>query len=382
MAPPVAKPNLTKPKAIIGRTLPQDIISKTHRLLVECENIPILVFPALYRSAYGEILDAVELGFDEGIVGLFNALPNMFSLRVVRGRIVCSLSQFHLKRRPRGTSTLDLVDKAIATRPLNKSRCCFAQYILNKETGLFNPDNIFWRDLAYREYLEARRIIVPFSPLEHAAAKDPERVQFQALKIHRFLKDRTEGINLSDLASLRVDKVLFNVTSIEDMVHQYPEIFYVEGRKDHELLVFDGKTTNHMSRHVDLISRLGGDWGMPAFYSYAAVQSGIYQMSIILIREAGNEGLRLCVWKQAIVNNFVIPEERRFVRKIMSSDPISFFLALEAYNMIQIRPHPDSLNDLRLFLPTGKNNYPEAYEITLEYLNLRQDAEDEEKRRT
>lgn len=342
-----------KPRAVVGRILPQEFVTKIHKLFLECggESIPLLVIPSLYKHAYGEVLDATELGFEDGLIGFFKELSNIFTISYREQQLVCSLRQQHISNLPNGKSALDIITKAKSDSP---SHCCYSRFVRVQDChGLLNSDCILWQEPYMRELLEYRNLVIPISPLQSALSRDPVRVQQQVFTIHLILKQYPDGVPLSDLANmLVVDKRLFNVTSIDSMVTQYPEIFYIEDQMDGELLIFDGKTYCHSNRGCgQLLENLTAEIEV---YCWGSVRSGLYQKTVILIREAGDEGLRLCVWKQAIENNFKKSHMPYVEEILLNLNPITLFIMLELKGMITIKASRNSLNDLRLHIPTNK----------------------------
>jgi len=347
-----------QPKAIVGRTLPNDLIIKTRLLLINHESIPIKHFATLFYLKFDQLIDATAIGFDNGLVGFFNELSDMVDVKQTPNGLACSL---RINCRPRQTDSQK--DRSTSSKRLAREKdqasTDFGSFIkrTHLRRSIFNYENgVLWPEhfvpIAFKS-----DVVLALSPLEAAAIRNSARVEREIAKVHKALSRYPNGIRLNEISTVvKIDKRLFNAPSLDTVVVECPELFYcVEPGKDgEEPIVYDGITNTH--EDINNVCMKSSNIH-PYNLAYKAIVSGIYQKTLILIRTAGGDGLKLGVWHQSMLINFPNLPGEPFENELISMCPLTLFSALAFLDMVNIRSHVNSKNDLRIHLPMKIVNF-------------------------
>lgn len=349
------RPSYVRPKASVGRTLSNDIVSKTRDLLNKYEEIPLNIFGILFSANYGEVFDATDLGFDNGIIGFFEQLSGMIKLSQSGKKIVCSLHE-HAKvaRKQKLYSEKGLEEFIFLIQDIHSKR---------RAQDLFNEEHTLLWTMRYRKYLEydcLKSIKIPMSPMELALEKNPQGFAEQVCKIREVFRHFPNGIQQNQIISyVSIDKRLFNCYSMNQLVDLYPEIFFrLDSKKDEDELVFDGFERTYFDFSIDLETSKF----TPFIIVFRCITSGLYQKTLIMIRVAGCDGLKLVVWKQSMLDNFKKEKKRPYEEELMELKPTVIFQALQSYGLVSLKSNPSCKNDIRIHFPDKRLNFNQFFE--------------------
>lgn len=338
-------PRGRKPKAYNLRTLPNLYIIRTQRLLSQYGFMTFEEFAVAYLCHFRDNLDVLNLGFDDGYLGFFQQLDHMVSLYEYEENIICSLNKatFHpeLLFMKASRSHAEVNPKSYGSLIPKVDRN-------HEPCGFFSPDNtILWGPkFAHLLKCDPKNISISMSPLELAINRNLARVKNEISMIRKALARFPQGIALNQLYTVvNIDKRLFNAPSIATIVEECPELFYISRIKsDGEPVVYDGFEHTYQDLSGATIPKTKSG---PRRSSYTAIASGLYQKTILLVRKAGAEGLKLAVWLQSMRESFPGDFDLHDVH------PLSFFLCLKNVGLIDIRSHKKCKNDLRIYLPNA-----------------------------
>lgn len=325
-------PNLpnhgAKPKATTRRLVDPDVVEKTFKLFVQYKTIPSLNFSSLYKIHYDEIFCASELGFEDGHVGYFKELAYMIDKSPNRNEYSLKThyyqGQFHYSNGKEYEKIRRInLSGVVARWPSN----------FKSILGL-NLEDIY----------------IPRSPYESLQLDQPGIYYSHIRALQKVLEEHPNGIPLNQIGNhVRVNKFLFKVMSIAELIAQYPEIFYlVEPEvKGQEAIVYDARVATHPCFGLEM------DW------YYATVMKrcldlGLYYVTLVLILKTEQEGLKLGVWYEALKANFKEICQETMLAQVFKMQPIDLACLLASEKLLTIYSPLECRNDLRLMLPTQK----------------------------
>lgn len=351
-------------KAFVGRILPSDIVQNTQYVIRRYQPLPLQMFPILYEKHYRTILDATSLGFD-GILGLFNELDYLIQIqRNAKGNTILRLKHIDEDKINQNgyhkDNTLALERLRAITLPNNQF---VARMNYNRAIGRIFKQNIdrLWPG-ALKELLDIPRkdIEIVKSPYERVNLYEPTKARPVIRRLRQILSSYPAGIEISDLGSLiMINKSLFNVASINEFTVEYPEIFYIEEPDEEggESLVLDGRSNTYKNLKEYNFKYIDDKENENAVdLSKMAMESCVYQKTLILLRAAEPNGLKLSVWEKTFRCNFG-PSFNSNEEKLLSLGGLKIFGALFRDGLLEIRSSEECKNDLRIHLPTKPINF-------------------------
>lgn len=346
-------------KAIVGRVLSPDLAQNAHSIIRRYQPLPLQMFPLLYEKHYRIIFDATLMGFD-GILEFFHDLNYLIKMeKTERGNIILRLKQCEDSNFDNdcysdiisNTSTRERL-KAM-TSPTNQF---VAQMNYNRAVGRLFRKNVelLWPG-SLKKLLEIDRkdIEIVKSPYERINIHEPIKARSVIRKLRHVLSSFPDGIEISDLSTkIAINKNLFNVTSINEFTVEYPEIFYIEEQDlGCESLVLDGRTNTYKNlKEYNFIKKDKENINTLPISKWA-VESSVYQKTLIILRAAESSGLKLSVWEKTFRTNFG-PDFSREEEKLLNMGGLKIFSALFRDGLLEIRSTNECKNDLRIHLPT------------------------------
>lgn len=387
---------IRRAKATVRRVLPSEIIVRTQKLLQQYGRMTLDQFVMAYLSHFKTILDATAIGFDDGVIGLFSELSDMVHLEELQdGTVLCSLRQ-DLQTKKHQTMPLGSYHEnrlnalkedtssekqryAIPNQDNNQShenilaQKPFASLVTNidkysRPGEIFNPDNqVLWSN-QYKALLmrSMDSISIPKSPYELAQCLDPVRTERDSLYIRKHLSKYSNGLPLNQTYGL-IKTSKYQSNSYATCAEQCPELFYIKYMPDdQEPVVFDGHLYNH--EDFDFTFSITKS---PSLIAFQSITSGIYQMTMLLVRKAEPDGLKVGVWRQSMIVNF--PRAIDDINQIMNMPPLVFFLTLKEVGLIDLKPTKICKNDIRVHLPTGSARFIDVFMNICKQLKKEQD---------
>lgn len=353
-----------KPKATanVGRTISPDLIEKTRRIVNYYTHIPLVNFSTLWELTYGEPFDAFAMGFKDGIPEFFCVMAEYASIRI-QAHDIYTTEEPKTEKPP----TVNCVNNL----PKKKQH-----FIFNVESDFLWLNHI---DLLKKT---AKELVIAMSPLEMALRRDINNTHSAMYTIQKILQQNPNGLKIQDLPEIFGYKMahykkIFNVPSISAMVTMYPEIFLEVRKGDYrfpEITLFDGSTKTYdeiglsESQLRQILKRRGKK---PEAISLFSCVSGLYQMTCILLKKAGPNGLRLCSWKKSIEDSFgSIMFQNQVTRKdylamLLEFQPLDIIQSLSACGLLSLKSSKSFKNDLRIHLPS------EQFDFDAKFLSLR-----------
>lgn len=370
-------------------------------------------FALAYLSHFRENIDAASIGFDDGLLGFLIQLKDMVMIdRLENGTIVCSLSDKLLANPSQSQSqrvlevcnAVNIISNGINTihnlndyksqdticniktdRPTTNLNGHAFNSIIDefsehyKPGEIFDPNNqILWGEKHAKLLERSHNLLISLSPFELAHKRNPPKMRVEENRIRRALSAYPNGLPLNFICTIiSLDKRLFNAPSIATIIEETPELFYIKHshQDDKEPTVFDG----HNHTYDDLSGNYIPDTdSSPSCIAFLSIVTGLYQKTILLVRKAEPDGLKLSTWLQSLQANF--PEDLEGT-KLYKVRPLTLFLALKNVNLIDIRSHKNCLNDLRLHLPDTNKSFIEKFitignKLKLEREHNKQSSED------
>lgn len=330
------------PRAVVGRVIPNELIVRIKDLLSYYCEIPFMHMPTLYYFRYKEYLDASLLGFDNGLNGLLHELRDFVMISTKEGIRTCHLIEHCQPKLEVKEQTDDTLNPFLYVKKVHAGR---------REKDSFNPANLVLWSCEHRPLLDMDPgcVEIALSPIEIAEMRNPYAIKSERFELHKCLVKFSDGIPLIQLYKYyNLKKRLFNSNSYAALVEEFPEIFFVVAmRPEEEPRVYDGVTRTYSSltgsklKHSDLARSI----------VYQSIEFGLYQMTLILLRKAGKDGLKLSVWRQSIKNTYFDFGIERIENLLHEYEPLYFFMCLAAYDLVQVKSHPRCKNDLRVHFP-------------------------------
>lgn len=326
-------------KATVGRLIDYQIITQVTEVLKTFGEIPLHLFTSIFSSYHGNILDASSLGFDDGLFGFFREMPEFVELSN-DGILRLTGEQTIGRSGPKKESSQMILERVN----------------MRKNKNLFDPsDTLLWPSVhRYLLDINLDHVKIAQSPIEMAYTRSFGEMSHEVWAIHQALVRYNDGIMLNELIKIhRFNLRFFAVPSLDELTIDYPEIFYrVEPEMDgRDALIFDGKTRTIEDLSGKDISSLHKN---PSRTCVKFVMSGLYQKTLLMIRKAGSEGLKLVIWRASINSNkkmFKINTCDRDEKRLLDMEPLVLFLILASEKFVVIRSHKDCKNDLRIFYP-------------------------------
>lgn len=336
-----------KPKALVYRTIPEDIKSRLERLLCVHKRVSVNSLPFVYAMTYDETLDATKCGFAEGLYELLDR--SNYMIQINNG--VCSLTEEFDRRACMADQAFDFEEDDKST-PIDFVTFVRRFHLRRRYKDFFSPGNFYlWHNHLKILSTKPNDITIPRSPYEKALIENHQKMSKFADFVHACLSKHPRGLPLIQLyLHIPFDKRFLNQTSVENVVLSYPEIFHCYDEENEEglLMVYDGRTTtfedlsgNDLTTYTSI---------NPYKIAACAILTGVYQMTLMLIKKAHNDGLKVCVWMESLRINFGnLPE--KFQKMLDKIDPLVFFLAMQFVGLVSVKSHKYSKNDLRAYLP-------------------------------
>lgn len=161
------------------------------------------------------------------------------------------------------------------------------------------------------------------------------------------------------------------------MTSEYPELFYrVEPIEDgQEALIFDGKTNTHEDLIGDTLDKNNLSYCEIVF---KMLTCGLYQKTLLLIKETGIDGLKLGAWAQSIVHNFQGFRKDEDELKLMEISPLLLFRLLASYKLIILKSDKNYANDLRLHFPDGTIYFEKFVPVIVRKIKLLRECQNDQ----
>lgn len=347
--------------------VPHEVRSRILRLLQKYGEMSLISIVGLYRLDYGESLDPAIYGYTNGLIEMFSTMLETVTMFKFRNITMCKPSQIILNSTKANSAPQIRVDHLSKRQKINRSVAMSLIADLSNEALWFSDLLRFYFKRGYADLNLAR------SPYEDAISRQPIKMAEIIRQISAELKKHPKGMRLSDLSKFPeyIFRNYFKENTIAQAVEDYPEIFYsiqpddyvdsgvsdvTDESESSETIVFDGRTTTVAK--LDQYDLKPYDLTKEQVIYYC-IKSGLYQKTILLIRKANFEGLKLSVWGQSINQNFTAPPAFKmdqaiaseYQKKIDHIYPVTIFQVLASDGLLKIQSNPDCVNDLRLFPP-------------------------------
>lgn len=338
-----------------------ELHTNIRKMLIEFGEVPLHVVSMLYLGKFGKFIDLTADGYPGGLPEFLRNMGDMIEMRRDEdGTTFVSVNS-------RVSPDYNGVCPPKTTEPKSfseddKKKVEFQNLIKENRKRrfvgrLFNRDGFLWRNKPWQKYLNKPSIIIDKSAYEMAIELCNKRVVEEVKKIRSLLSCFPKGIRLSDINRyINIDLRIFNVsTSLNSLTMELPEVFYRVEQQEGEPLIFDGfsHTIDLTSQHERLF--VGG---MSAEKIVAtSINIGLYQETLILIKETGVKGLKINVWYRSIEANFHPMDKDEVETGVFKFDAMTFFLALKCFDLIELKSHDQCKNDLRAFLPRKQVEY-------------------------
>lgn len=335
-----------KPKACVRQVLSDELANKIEQIISYYGPISFDSFPTIYYLTYGQHLDATSRGFYHGFHDLIEQSSSIgFTKKSGCLHVILTdYSAINKSHQECNKENEENVPPFIAlVRNFHRQR---------EYKDFFLESNIYlWQgktDILHRTLDD---IIIVNSPYLKGLKQNERRMLEFAEAAHHTLSKFPYGVPLNQLyIHLKFDKKFLNQTSIADIVTNYPEIFHIANEENElgQKMIFDGKTiTFDNLTGSDLIQYTKMNAHRIAS---CAIISGAYQMTLMMIKKAHHEGLKLCVWFESLKMN-CDKLDKRFLNLIEEIDPFVFFLALTSVGLVQLKSRKECKNDIRIHLP-------------------------------
>lgn len=326
-----------------------EIVANIRKLLHELTEIPLHLLSTVYKAKFGHVLCCTEMGYSQGLPGFLRSLGGMIELRRTGGGL-CLVS---LSCDEPCSSLIDTLDENDPREIYSYDEMLYwKRHQCNEE--LFKPTSLLWANKNCAMLLNKNDIVIEKSGFELALECYDKQVRVEIHKIRKYLRMFPDGVKLSDINCLNINKRLFNIATCSNaLTLELPEIFYREEDKTGgEIRVYDGYTrTIDLAAEMERTDTKALDSGLVS----DAMNSGLYQKTLLLISKTGKSGLKLNVWKKSILNNF---HQNGTRDEIDALDVVQFFLTLARNALVELRSANYSKNDLRAFLPRKHVEYP------------------------
>lgn len=342
----------------VGRIIPSEIIHNTETVIRKYQPLPMIWFPHFYWKHYNILIDASSMGYSQGILGFFRALDYMINISISSaGSYILSLKNEYMTTRKQSYTNgmLTMTPKSFEKTTSTAGNALLITRNYNRALRrLFEGDiDILWHgDLRNLLKIDDANIEIAKSPYEIVNVYEPVKVGPVINRLRQVLSAFPKGIAVSQLSQLvHFNKRLFNVTSIDAFTVEYPEIFYIhESDEDNqESLVLDGRSNTY--ENIKSYCPIDKENFNPGRISSLAFMTGLYQKTLLLLRKAEPEGLKLSVWNKSMRSSFgeaVIDKEV----ELLNLSALTVFAALYRIGWVEIRSHPGCKNDLRVHLPS------------------------------
>lgn len=324
------------PRANSASVISSDARANMQELLCEYGDIPVHCLTLLYKSRFDKILDCISLKIEGGLLKyLERMLGDMINIGTdATGNVYISLNE--------RIYTPDIQSKENIS-PLLRKR------LYERECrGFFNPDSILWRGRL--KLLDRRNLTIELSCFEQTKFAHERQVFSVINTVRNMFAKFPRGIAINELhRHFSIDPMLFHAVSPVAMVNDLPELFYKVDRQNQEPLIFDG----HIHTYNDLS---GNDDSLftgvnPQDIVEEVIRNGLYQKTLILMRDKGIAGLKINVWARSIERSFYQGANEDEKKEIYKYGALVFFMALARFGLAIISPGKDTKNDLRAFIP-------------------------------
>ena len=332
------------------------------KLLLEFGEVPLHIVSMLYLTKFGTLIDLTADGYPGGLPEFLRNMGDMIEMRRDEDGITFVSVNSRVSPDYNGTCPPSISEPKSLSQD-DKKKIEFQNLIRESRKRrlvgrLFNRDGFLWSNKPWQKYLNKPTIIIDKSAYEMALELSNKRVAQEVKKIRSLLSHFPRGIRLSDINRyIKIELRLFNVsTSLNSLTVELPEVFYREEQEEDEPLIFDG-----FSKTVDLTDphekRFTASMSAEKIVA-TAVNCGLYQETLILIRETGVKGLKINVWHKSIETNFRSMDRSGQIEfEVFKIDALTYFLALKNYDLIELKSHDLCKNDLRAFLPRKQVEY-------------------------
>lgn len=357
-----------KPTAQVGRILSSDIVSKIRQLFIEFGEIPYYELPTMYQHQYAEILDLADLGFDNGLVGFLSQLDYFIDTKPTEHGYSCVMKHNAFIGETNGQELTTGANGTIRVKNSIIRNYSIVELLKERKSNirnkyLFDSNNTYlWLEKFKYILKKINNVVLVPSPLEEAYCKDLYGTRMQVNKIRKALARYPNGIELQDIENVvgTINKSLFGFTSIGELVDALPELFYrVEPKECPERpMIYDGHTKSfddveYFDINLDKdVNKMCG----PFIIAHMTIITGLYQKTLILIKQSGLEGLKLTVWEESLKRNFKIGGEQ-YESIVLELPPLKLFLTLAHVGLVEIKSHPQCKNDLRVHFPSKEVNF-------------------------
>lgn len=321
-------------------------VSNIENLIRDYREIPVHCLTLLYKATYKKELDCLAMKVDCGIIGyLKGILGNMMELiEDSHGNLVMRLNQAAVSHQ-----------NMLKLEPEPPIYC--KRQFESEISSFFSHDSIIWAG-PNRDLLERRDFNIERSAYEHALYTKGTQAINEINRIRLVLdKYFPDGIRLDQISSyIGINlEVLGAGFDINSTTNNLPELFFRVDKPDEEPFIYNG-----FNRTFQDIT--GQDNGVfsghkdPETIVREAIGNGLYQKTLLLIRETGVAGLKIGVWSRSIRQNFYPTDLHidQSVRSYLDMFPRVYFSALARYGLINIESPRNIKNDLRAKIPINR----------------------------
>lgn len=333
-----------KPRAYGEANIPMELVKNVQDLLDELGRVPLHVLVVLYYQRFNKLPDFMQI--KGGRSGFFDNLKDMIKIETI-GHI----KYLSLKAPISHIAT-------VSDNPSNSYALTDIQLLLKQKSHLrngylFNPNYFLWSGFNDLLKCKDKLRIVP-SIFQDAKKLKGQLVDKQAEMIKKAFSKNPQGIYVNEMnLHARIDVKVFGISppDINSLANEVAELFYRVKSRVGEDILYDGTTRTipeFQGDEADDDPDSLLDFDAASLVS-KAINLGIYQKTLLLIRTAGNqEGLKLNVWARSMKSNW--PHDKYIDNFAVYG--VKLFVAFNRYKMVDIRSHKDYKNDLRAFLPT------------------------------
>jgi hypothetical protein len=357
-------PQRVLPKANNATILSYDYVEKTRALLEEFGPLPIINFAAFWRIKYDECIDFVALKYEGGLCGFLRDNDHLFEItKNDRKFWLVSLISRPVSRNSNDSG--EGCKENVSSDSIGKNRP-----IKKAHNRLFNETSFLWADKPWSKFLK-QNVQIATSAYESAYQNNESQTKAMVDKMRRILRKLNLGLKVNELYQ-HIDTVqalkLFKVsTSIVALIDELPEIFYREKINDSgEDYIFDA-TTRTISDLTGQDDELFEGGPKPELIATRALNEGLYQKTLLLIRDRGVKGLKINVWMKSMQRSFYAKNDDAFERDFKGINTLTFFLALARYELLELKSHEEIKNDIIAHLP---RKYIDFMDLKSKLLNL------------
>lgn len=318
-------------------SLPNRIRCNIESLIIKFGQLPVLSIFDFYGRQYGEVLDAEDYGFFDGILELLNEMKETVEVFNNGTVLVC---------KPRTTTNRP---QALRMWPDNL-------IALHNESNFFNEQE----KLYFKK--NGPQIMIHPPPLARVFMRNRAKANKEVSKIFCLFDRHPKGIPLLELDDIyfktynrSLDKLYFNFTCIYEMVQTCPEIFYIEEKhqKDaientetDDIILHDGRYHTHPDLKGEGLNPIAVDENIGYL-----LREHIIQKTLLIVHEAGSNGLPVNIYLETLYNNFRL-DDKMIEHLNDKLTALKLIRLLARAKLIEVKS-PGAANDLRIHINEG-----------------------------